>query len=233
LSVLSVPEAVNRIVGGVQPMPVERVALLDSLGRVLAAPVVSRLTLPAWDNSAMDGYAVRGADVEGATAQHPRVLRVLETVAAGQFPSRAVAAGEAVRIMTGAPLPSGADSVVRVEDTDGGVEQVVVRNSRDAGRNRRPRGEDLRSGDVVLPAGTPIGPAQIGLLASIGAAVVDVHRRPRVAILGSGDELVDLDKFDEALAGRRIVSSNSYALLALCRSTGAEPVNLGVVADAP
>jgi molybdopterin molybdotransferase len=135
--------------------------------------------------------------------------------------------------MTGAPLPDGADTVVRVEDTDGGVERVAVRDVRDVRKNVRPRGEDFRTGDVLLPAGAPLGPAQLGVLASVGAAAVDVHRRPRVAILGTGDELVDLDRFHEALAGRKIVSSNNYTLHALVRTAGAEPVNVGVAEDTP
>jgi molybdopterin molybdotransferase len=230
---LSVAEAAARIVADVRPLPPERVPLLDALGRVLAAPAVAPLTLPPWDNSAMDGYAVRAADIAGASADAPVELPVRETVAAGEFPSGPIAPGEAVRIMTGAPLPDGVDTVVRVEDTDGGVRRVVIRDARDAGKNIRARGEDLREGSVVLARGQPIGPAQIGVLASIGAAAVEVHRRPRVAILGSGDELVDLDRFHEALAGRRIVSSNSYTLHAMVRAAGAEPVNLGVARDDP
>jgi molybdopterin molybdotransferase len=231
--VLSVPEASARILECVGRLGVERVALLDALGRVLAAPVVSPLTLPPWDNSAMDGYAVRSADIAAASGATPVVLRVIETVAAGQFPSRAVGAGDATRIMTGAPIPDGADTVVRVEDTDGGLERVAVRDARDARKNLRARGEDIHAGSVVLDAGMPIGAAQIGVLASVGRSTVDVHRRPRVAILGSGDELVDLDDFHEALAGRKIVSSNSYTLHALVRSVGAEPINLGFAADTP
>ena len=144
-----------------------------------------------------------------------------------------VSVGEATRIMTGAPLPAGADTVVRLEDTDGGVERVAIRNARDAGRNVRPKGEDIRAGAIVLAAGQPIGPAQIGVLASVGAAQVEVIRRPRVAILGSGDELVDLDRFDEVLVGRKIVSSNTYALVALVQETNALPINLGVARDTP
>ena len=230
---LSVPEASARILEYIRRQPVERLPLLDAAGRVLASEIVAPLTLPAWDNSAMDGYAVRSADVERATADQPATLRVVETIAAGQFPARAIGAGEAARIMTGAPLPEGADTVIRVEDTDGGTERVVVRDARDTRRNVRPRGEDLREGDVVLSAGQPLGAAQIGVLASVGAAAVDVYRAPRVAILGSGDELVDLDRFHEALGGRRIVSSNSYTLRTLVRDAGAEPVDLGVATDTP
>jgi molybdopterin molybdotransferase len=230
---LSVPEASARILEHIRRMPPERVPLLDALGRVLAAPAVAPLTLPDRDNSAMDGYAVRGEDVAGATPDSPVTLPVAETIAAGAFPSRAMRRGEAMRIMTGAPLPEGADCVVRVEDTDGGVERVTVRNDRDVGKNVRPRGEDLREGDIAVEAGSVIGAAQLGVLASIGMASVDVFRRPRVAILGSGDELVDLDRFHEALAGRKIVGSNGWTLTALVRQAGGEPVNLGIAADTP
>lgn len=228
---LTVPEASARILDGIAPLPPERVTLAESLGQVLASEVVSPLTLPPWDNSAMDGYAAIAADVEGASAERPVTLPVVESIAAGETASRALARGEAMRIMTGAPLPENADTVIRVEDTDGGTTRVTIRDDRDVRRNLRFRGEDLREGDVVLAAGTPIAAAQIGVLASVGAARVDVHRRPRVAILGSGDELVDLERFHEALAGRRIVSSNSYTLAALVRQAGGVPIDLGVAAD--
>jgi molybdopterin molybdotransferase len=230
---LTVAEASDRILDFVGRLPAERLPLLDALGRVLAEDIVAPLTIPAWDNSAMDGYAVRSADVSGASAERPVRLHVLETIAAGRFPSRAVGPGEAARIMTGAPLPEGVDTVVRVEDSDGGTEEVEIRNARDARKNVRPRGEDIREGDVILRRGAALGPAQIGVLSSVGAARVEVYRRPRVAILGSGDELVDLDRFHEALAGKKTVSSNSYTLHALVRSAGGEPVNLGVAADTP
>src|SRR5687767_14435181 len=205
---LSVPEASARILENIKPLGIERVPLLDALGRVLAESIVAPLTIPPWDNSAMDGYAVRAADIAGASKERPVVLPVAETIAAGAFPSRALSAGEAMRIMTGAPLPTGADSVVRVEDTDAGVTRVEIRDARDAGKNLRYRGEDIREGTTVLGPGMPLGAAQIGVLASVGAAAVNVHRRPIVAILGSGDELVDLDRFHEAIGGRKIVASN-------------------------
>jgi molybdopterin molybdotransferase len=230
---LTVAEAAEQILATAAPLPEERVPLLDALGRVLCEPIVSPITLPPWDNAAMDGYAVRAADIAGATPDRPVALRGLESVAAGQFPTAAVGPGEATRIMTGAPVPAGADSVIRVEDTDGGIDRVAISSERDAWRNIRPRGEDIREGTVVLPAGTPIGAAQIGVLASVGAATVLVHRRPRVAILGSGDELVDLDRFAEVIAGRKIVSSNSYTLHALVRAAGGEPVSLGTLPDDP
>lgn len=230
---LTVPEASAEILSGIAPLAPERVPLLDALGRVLAAPAVASYTLPHWDNSAMDGYAVRGEDLAGASESSPVILRVLETVAAGQFANRPVGPGEATRIMTGAPLPEGADSVVRVEDTDGGHDQVAVYQDRDAGRNVRPRGEDFRESQLVLDAGTTLAAAQLGVLASLGMASVDVYRRPIVAIAGSGDELVDLDRFHEVLAGQKIVASNSYTLHALVRSAGGVPLNLGNAGDSP
>jgi molybdopterin molybdotransferase len=227
----SVAEAVARITEGIAPLAVESVGLGQALGRVLASDIRSPITLPHWDNSAMDGYAVRGADIAGASAASPITLPVLETIAAGAFPLRALGAREATRIMTGAPIPEGADTVVRVEDTDAGLTQVQVRNDRDREKNIRRRGEDLTEGTIALPAGIPLGAAQIGVLASVGQATVAVHRRPRVAILGSGDELVDLDRFDEVRAGRKIVSSNAYTLDALVRLNGGSPIALGHAAD--
>jgi molybdopterin molybdotransferase len=227
----SVAEAVARITEGIAPLAVESVGLGQALGRVLASDIRSPITLPHWDNSAMDGYAVHGADIAGASAASPITLPVLETIAAGAFPSRALEAREATRIMTGAPIPEGADTVVRVEDTDAGLTQVQVRNDRDREKNIRRRGEDLTEGTIALPAGIPLGAAQIGVLASVGQATVAVHRRPRVAILGSGDELVDLDRFDEVRAGRKIVSSNAYTLDALVRLNGGSPIALGHAAD--
>lgn len=229
----TVSDAVARIGAGIQPLSVERVALLDALGRVLATPIVSPLTLPAWDNSAMDGYALRASEVEGASAEKPVSLTVLETVAAGAFPSRVVEAGTCTRIMTGAPLPEGVDTVIRLEDTDGGTERVSIRSDRDAGRNVRHRGEDITTGTQVLARGQPIGAAQIGVLASVGASSVDVYRQPRVAFFGSGDEIVDLDRFSEALDGKKIVTSNSYTLHSLIRLNGGIPVNLGIARDDP
>jgi molybdopterin molybdotransferase len=231
--VLTVAEAVARILADIPRGPVERVALRQALGRVLASPAISPITIPAWDNSAMDGYAVRAADIATASAEAPVTLPVLETIAAGGFATRPLPEGAAMRIMTGAPLPTGADTVVRVEDTDGGTSAVVIRNARDARKNIRYRGEDIQDGALVLEAGTPIHAAQLGVLASIGAAAVDVFRQPRVAIMTSGDELVDLDRFEEVRRGEKIVSSNSYTLEALVRGAGGIPVVVGTARDDP
>ena len=181
----------------------------------------------------MDGYAVRSDDIRGASGDAPVALTVVDSVGAGGTTSRVVRAGEAVRIMTGAPLPQGADSVVRVEDTDGGETRVHVSSDRDAMRNVRLRGEDLGSGDVAVAEGTTLHPAHIGVLASVGRADVRVVKRPRVAILASGDELVDVDRFHEVLAGNRIVSSNSYALAAAVQAAGGVPIVLGITGDDP
>jgi molybdopterin molybdotransferase len=230
---LSAAEAALKILGEVRRQPALRVPLDDALESVLAEDVVSRLDIPPWTNSAMDGYAVRGADVIGASEAQPVRLRVVEQIPAGRFPQRAIGSGECARIFTGAPLPAGADSVIRQEDTDLGGELVAVFKDRDAGGNFRQAGEDIRKGSTVLPAGTALGPAQLGVLASLAVGHPLVYRRPRVAILGSGDEIVDLDQPEEILAGRKIASSNTHTLLALVRASGGEPINLGIASDTP
>jgi len=223
-------EAARMIVGDFRPLPAERRPLRAALDAVLAEDVTSPIDLPPWDNSAMDGYAVRSADLrESETA-----LEVIETVPAGQFPTKTIAAGQAIRIFTGAPLPQGADTVIRQEDTAPGAGTngaVTIRNARDVKKNIRRRGEDIKRGTVVLPAGTALGPAQLGVLASIAVDQPLVHRAPRVAFMGSGDEIVDLDQKREILAGTKIASSNSYTLDALIRRAAAEPLNLGVARD--
>ena len=229
----SVREASERILAAVTPLPPVDLPLREALGLVLAEDVVSSIEHPPWDNSSMDGYAVRAVDVARAANDAPVALPVLETVRAGQRPTRSVESGTAIRVMTGAPVPEGADSVIRVEDTDGGESRVTIRDARDAGRNVRPRGEDLQVGAVAVARGSVIGPAQFGVLASVGASMVKVHRRPRVAVLASGDELVDLDRFDEVRRGDRIVTSNSYTIGANVLAAGGEAVDLGIVRDEP
>ncbi len=229
----SVHEASDRILAGIRPLAIEQVPLREALGRVLAEDVLSPIEHPPWDNSSMDGYAVRADDGASASASSPVVLPVLETVRAGQRPSRPLDPGTAIRVMTGAPVPDGADTVIRVEDTDGGETRVAIRDPRDAGRNVRPRGEDLRVGAVAVERGVVIDAAKLGVLASVGCARVPVHRRPRVAVLASGDELVDVDAFDAVLRGDRIVSSNSYTLGAAVLAAGGDVIDLGIVADDP
>src|SRR5205814_69776 len=227
-------EAARLILEHVAPLPPVRRPLREALDLVLAEGVASPIDRPPWDNSAMDGYAARAADVEGASAGRKGVLAVIESVAARQFPARPIGPGQATRIFTGAPLPAGADTVVRQEDTeDGGGDpkRVTVVAGRDARKNVRYRGEDIRKGEVVLPAGTALEPAQLGVLASIAHGTPLVHRPPRVAFMGSGDEIVDLDRTDEILAGRKIATSNSYTLHALIRRAGGIPLDLGLARD--
>lgn len=220
---------------GVRAVGTEAVDIDAALGRVLAMEATSPVFLPPRDNSSMDGFAVRANDVRGATAEDPRRLRVIGTIAAGSPITRPLQPGEAARIMTGAYVPDGADTVIRVEDTvaPGTEGEVIVVADRDAGRNIRRRGEDVQGSAVVMQAGTSLGAAHIGVLASIGLANPVVFRRPRVAILSTGDELVPLDRFDEVRVGTRIVSSNSYALAAAVRAAGGEPVPLGISPDDP
>lgn len=238
---LSLAEAVDAVVRDVLPLGAERVALAGAVGRALAEPITSPLDLPLWDNSGMDGYAVRRADILGANVINPVVLPVLATILAGGSERPTVTEGTCARIMTGAPLPPGADAVVRVEDTDRGVRSVRITDDRDVrspGGNVRARGEDMRTGDVVFEAGTTLGAVHIGVLASIGAATVAVHCLPRVVLIATGDELVNVDAFDEVRAGRRIVASTTYSLPPWLTAVGATvrtlpllPDNLDVVRD--
>jgi molybdopterin molybdotransferase len=230
---LAAGEAAAAILQAVRRQPALRIPLDEALGGVLAETIRSPLDVPYWTNSAMDGYAARGADVRGATEAEPRRLRVVEELPAGRFPSRAIGPGECARIFTGAPLPDGADSVIRQEDTDQGREIVAVFRDRDAGINWRRAGEDIQRGATVFEAGTELGPAQLGVLASLAVSHPLVVRRPRVAILASGDEIVDVDRPDEILSGRKVASSNTHTLIALARLAGGEPVSLGIAGDAP
>jgi molybdopterin molybdotransferase len=230
---LAAADAARRILADVRRQPVLRIPLDDALDSVLAEDIVSPLDIPAWTNSAMDGYAARGADVRGASQATPVRLRVIEQLPAGRFPSRAIGPGECARIFTGAPLPDGADSVIRQEDTDQGRELVAIFKDRDIGVNIRKAGEDIRRHEIVLRAGAALGPAQLGVLASLAVAHPLVFRRPRVAILGSGDEIVDVDQPEDILSGRKIASSNTHTLVALVRRAGGEPVNLGIARDTP
>jgi molybdopterin molybdotransferase len=214
------------------PLDAERVELPAALHRVLAERVTSPIDQPPWDNSAMDGYAVRADDVRGASESHPVTLGVLERVPAGGFPTQAVSAGKATRIMTGAPIPTGADTVVRIEHTrEESSESVLIFNDTDIGRNLRFRGEDLRRGDVVLSAGRILRSSEIGLLATVGASSVAVTRRPKAAILSTGNELADLGDYEEVMAGRKIANSNAYGLQAAVTASGGAPKLLGIARD--
>jgi molybdopterin molybdotransferase len=228
---LTVTEASERILSEIKALAPEPVPLRQALGRVLAEDISATVTMPPWSNSSMDGYAVRSADITPVMSGERVQLRVIATVAAGEFAPRALKRGEAMRIMTGAPIPGGADSVIRKEDTDGGSEKVEIREARDVWKNIRDAGEDFQRGDLLGKRGAPIKPALLGVLASSGIATVQVFGQPKVAIISSGNELVDLDDFDEVIAARRIVSTNSYTLEALTRVAGGIPDDLGIASD--
>ncbi|MBA3341565.1 MAG: molybdopterin molybdotransferase MoeA [Gemmatimonadaceae bacterium] len=230
---ITVAEASARILECIERMPFETVALANAAGRVLAGGIAAPITSPPWDNSSMDGYAVRSADLIPGIVNGPVRLRVVAAIAAGKFAPRPLCGGEAMRIMTGAPIPEGADTVIRKEDTDEGTDTVSVGNLRDLGRNVRAAGEDFRAGDALLAAGQMLRAPQLGVLASAGVRSVEVVRAPRVAIISSGDELVELDDFTPKLAATKIVSSNSLTLAALVREAGGEPVYLGIARDDP
>jgi molybdopterin molybdotransferase len=222
--VLSVEEALARVLARVRPLPAEQVDVRTALGRVLAEVVVARREIPPWPNASMDGYAVRAADTHGA----PVRLRVVDRVAAGTLPARPVGPGEATRIFTGGPLPEGADAVVPQEEVRVEGDSVVIHRPVEPGTFVRPRGEDVRMGERVLDPGRRLGPAELGLLATLGHNPVRVYRRPRVAILSTGDELVDLGREP---GPAQIPNTNTYTLMAQVQEAGGEPVNLGIAPD--
>jgi molybdopterin molybdotransferase len=227
---LTPAEALRTILEATPVLGAETVAARDALGRVLVEPVVSTRQLPPADNSAMDGYAVRAQDLVGASRASPVELELAFEVAAGATAERALGRGEAARILTGAPLPAGADTVVRQEDCEREGSRVAVQISPRPREHVREAGEDVGEGQQVLAAGTVLGAAQIGILVSLGRSVVAVHQRPRVAILSGGDELVEPDG---EIAGGKIISSNSYSIAAQCRELDAEPIYLGIARDTP
>jgi molybdopterin molybdotransferase len=223
-STLSVDEALERILARVAPLESTEVGLLDALGAVLTEDQTAPGDVPSFRNSAMDGYAVRGSDVKEAGVR----LRVVGAVAAGAVPDRGVGAGEAMRIMTGAPMPDGADTVVRVEDTDNGAAVVTINAATPLGIAVRQAGEDLRRGEIVLKRGTLLRHPEIGVLAAMGRAKVSVVRRPNVAVLSTGDELVDID---EEPGPGRIRDANRYSLAAAVRAMGCPAFELGIARD--
>ena len=227
---LSVEEALERILAQITPLPAINISLADSQGLVLAQDIVAHDDNPPFANSAMDGFALLSKDSRPQNGQ-PARLRIIGGVAAGYVAGEAVQEGTAMRIMTGAPVPPGADTVIQVELTrsDGpNSEWVEILHEVPVGNNIRPAGEDIHAGQVVLHAGTEIGPWEIGILATLGYPTIPAIRRPRVAILGTGDELVDVA---EPLTPGKIRNSNSYLLEAAVRRGGATPLRLGVARD--
>ncbi len=229
-AMVGVDEARRRILEAFAPLPDIATPIQDALGLTLAEDVTAAANLPPFTNSAMDGYAVRTFDTLSASATRPAWLRVTGQAAAGYHAEVDLEPGCAVRIMTGAPLPEGADSVVRFEDSDehGEAGWVGIPRSIRPHENIRPSGEDARQGEIVLAAGTRIRPAEIGLLAAVGRTRIAVHRRPRVAVLVTGDEVVDADT---TLRPGQIWNSNGPMIAAQVRQCGGEPIMLGVACD--
>jgi molybdopterin molybdotransferase len=225
---ITVEEALDRILPRVAMLGTERVAVPRALHRVLAVDVAADGDIPPWPNSSMDGYALRSVDTRSATAARPARLALRGRVAAGAVVDRAVEPGEAFRIFTGAPLPAGADAVIPQEDVTADGEAVLVPRPVEAGSYVRPRGEDIAAGQTVLERGRWLSAADIGVLATLGRLQVEVVRRPRVAILSTGDEIADMGA---PLRPGQIRNSNSYSLMAQVAEAGGEPVLLGVARD--
>ena len=235
-SMLSVEEAREHILRFIHVLDGEDKPILEAQGQVLAEEIVGRFDIPPLDNSAMDGFAVQAGSVQGASKTSPATLQVVGAIAAGQLPQQRVTPGTAVRIMTGAPVPEGADAIVPFEDTDE-IErkaahmtpsEIAIYAELASATNVRPAGQDIRKGERVLAKGTVLGPAEIGVLASLGDSQVKVVRRPVVALLATGDELMDPE--DEYMPGK-IYDSNSYGLVASVAATGGIPMMLGIARD--
>jgi molybdopterin molybdotransferase len=225
MALISVVDALAQVTEGLTPLEAEDVKLEEARGRVLAEDIAARLTQPPFDASAMDGFAVRGADV----AALPATLQVIGESVAGAGFSGMVGRGEAVRIFTGAPVPSGADTIVIQEDTELEGDTVTVRQA-EAGRHIRPRGQDFKQGDVLLRTGTKLGPRHLMLAAAMNYAELPVRRRPKVAVLSTGDEVVPPGS---DLGPDQIVSSVASGLRALIEAQGGEAMSLGIAQDTP
>jgi molybdopterin molybdotransferase len=225
---IEIEEARRLVLQSTAPLGPEPVELRDALGRVLAEPITSAAPVPAFDNSAMDGYAVRATDTAAATAESPATLEVVAESRAGAPAGRGTEPGQAIAISTGAVIPDGADAVVRIEDTDGGHERVAITAAVEPGANVRHSGEDIAEGETVLESGTEIGPAEAGVLASVDRPRVACGRRPRVTVLTTGDELLEPG---EPLRPGAIRNSNSYTVGALVERVGGVLDRTEIVAD--
>jgi molybdopterin molybdotransferase len=224
---LKISEALRVIFESIARLDAEPVALAQSLGRVLAQDILANRDLPPYDVSAMDGFAVQSRDLASA----PVILQIVEDIRAGDMPGKMVQAGQCSRIMTGAAMPQGADAVIRVEDTlQISADSVQILTTVKSGHDVRPRGENMRDKDVVLTRGTEITPGVIGVLATVKTSKMQVYRRPRVAILSTGNEL---EALHDPLDPYKIPDSNTYALMAQVQATGIEPVLLGIAPDDP
>ena len=223
---ISIHEALDAVLAAVRPLPAEEVPLLQALGRAAAERIISPEQVPTFANSAMDGFAVSGAELEGGR----RVFRVTVDIPAGRYVSETVAPGDAARIMTGAPVPPGTDTVVQVEHTTVEGDAMTLETAPPTGANVRRAGEDVTAGDVLFECGARLGAAEVGLLAAVGVERVRVARRPRVAILATGSELVAAGR---PLEPGQIRNSNSYTAYGQVVMAGADPILLGIARDDP
>ena len=228
--VSSVEEHLERILGDIEPMPAVPQPLLEALGLACAEDVVAPISLPSFDNSAMDGYAVRRVDVVTASEDAPVTLPVVGAIGAGQSGVLALAPGTAAKIMTGAPVPTGSDAVVPYEWTDRGASHVRITRAPELGQHVRLAGDDVAAGDLLVEAGTTLGPRHLGLLASVGRATVLSRPRPRVVVMSTGSELREPGS---ALGHDSIYDGNSFMLAAAVRRAGAIPYRVGIVPDQP
>jgi molybdopterin molybdotransferase len=227
-AMITVEEALDKILFRILPLGYEKVFILEALGRVCAEDILANRDIPPLDNSGMDGYAVRSEDVQNASSHYPVRLEVIEDLPAGFISKKKVEKGKAIRIMTGAAIPKGADTVVPVEDTKQDDRFVLIFTTLPSDENIRKAGEDVKKGERVISAGDLIRPSEVGMLASVRRSFVSVYQRPSVAILCTGEELVDVDGILDEV---KIVSSNSYTLAAQVKDCGAIPVQLGIVRD--
>lgn len=226
---ITVKNALERVLESVSPLGIERLDILSAQGKILAEDIHSPRNIPPKDNSAMDGYALRAEDTRGASREKPVVLSVIEDIPAGYPARKSVGSGEASRIMTGAFLPEGSDAILRVEDTErDGDDRVKIFVQVPKGQDVRYSGEDVREGEKVLEKGILIRPAEIGMLASLGRSIISVRQSPLVAVLSTGDELVDIDG---DVSQGKIVSSNSYSLAAQITECGASVLQVGIAKD--
>ena len=225
---ISLEAALSQILAAIQPLGLEKVNFLDALGRVIGEDIMASRPIPTKDNAAMDGYALRSEDIRGASPETPVILDVIEDIPAGKIPQKRVGKGQSARIMTGAPIPVGADAVMRMEDTEKIGKKVRIFVEATAGQDLRFAGEDVRRGETVISRGNIIRPAEIGMLAALGRSFISVYQKPLVAVLATGDELVDVD---ENPTPWQIISSNSYALTAQILDCGAIPLQIGIAKD--
>jgi molybdopterin molybdotransferase len=225
---ISVEKALNTILVNFRPLGLEKINILEARKRVIGEDIFAPHNIPSADNSAMDGYAVRHIDTKGATQDKPLQLKIIEDIPAGKVALKKIKKGEAARIMTGAVIPEGADSVIRQEDTKKNGKTVVIYTSAEKGTNIRFAGEDVQKGELVVNKGSALRPADIGMLAALGKAFISVYQKPRVAIMSTGDELVDIET-DPPLG--KIINSNSYSLAAQVLECGGIPIMLGISKD--